>query len=84
MKKKPEIVEHELFKVIGQCGDQLKMETFVVGGWVRDNIIGRKNTYHCFFVIGTLLYLSIPFIASAVSVSPSIMFFVMFLSLIHI
>ena len=23
--------------------------------------IGRKNTYHCFFVIGTLLYLSIPF-----------------------
>ncbi len=42
------------------------------------DIIGRKNTYHCFFVIGTLLYLSIPFIASAVSVSPSIMFFVMF------
>ncbi len=43
MKKKPKIVEHELFKVIGKCGDQLNMETFVVGGWVRDNIIGRKN-----------------------------------------
>ena len=40
--------------------------------------IGRKNTYHCFFVIGTLLYLSIPFTASAVSVNPSIMFLVMF------
>ena len=25
--------------------------------------IGRKNTYHCFFVLGTLLYLSIPFTA---------------------
>lgn len=23
--------------------------------------IGRKNTYHCFFIIGTVLYLSIPF-----------------------
>jgi len=27
--------------------------------------IGRKNTYSCFFVLGTALYLSIPFLASA-------------------
>jgi len=27
--------------------------------------IGRKNTYHVFFVLGTILYLSIPFFASA-------------------
>jgi len=27
--------------------------------------IGRKNTYTCFFVLGTLLYLSIPWFASA-------------------
>lgn len=27
--------------------------------------IGRKNTYHCFFVLGTLLYLSIPYFATA-------------------
>ena len=40
--------------------------------------IGRKNTYHCFFVIGTLLYLSIPFTANAVSVDPKIMYLVMF------
>ena len=40
--------------------------------------IGRKNTYHCFFVLGTLLYLSIPFTASAVSVNPSVMYLVMF------
>ena len=31
-----------------------------------------------FFVIGTLLYLSIPFTASAVSVNPSVMYLVMF------
>ena len=40
--------------------------------------IGRKNTYHCFFVIGTLLYLSIPFAANAVSVDPKIMYLIMF------
>ena len=40
--------------------------------------IGRKNTYHCFFVIGTLLYLSIPYTASAVSVEPLVMYLVMF------
>ncbi len=27
------------------------------------DVIGRKNTYHCFFVLGTLLYLSIPVFA---------------------
>tara|TARA_B100000686_G_C16803998_1_gene988426 strand:- start:4428 stop:6149 length:1722 start_codon:yes stop_codon:yes gene_type:complete len=42
------------------------------------DFIGRKNTYHCFFVLGTLLYLSIPFTASAVSVDPKVMYLVMF------
>ncbi len=40
--------------------------------------IGRKNTYHCFFVIGTILYLSIPFTANAVSVNPAVTYLVMF------
>lgn len=40
--------------------------------------IGRKNTYHCFFVLGTLLYLSIPFAASAVSASPATVWLVVF------
>ena len=40
--------------------------------------IGRKNTYHCFFVIGTILYVSIPFSASAVSADPVITWLVMF------
>jgi MFS family permease len=40
--------------------------------------IGRKNTFHCFFVLGTILYLSIPFTASAVSADPGITWLVMF------
>ena len=40
--------------------------------------IGRKNTYHCFFLLGMLLYLSIPFVATQVSVAPSVMWLVLF------
>ncbi len=40
--------------------------------------IGRKNTYHCFFVLGTALYLSIPFFAGAVSTDPSLIWLVGF------
>lgn len=40
--------------------------------------IGRKNTYTIFFVLGMLLYISIPFAASAVSASPAVMWLVMF------
>lgn len=42
------------------------------------DFIGRKNTYHCFFVLGTLLYISIPWTASQVSASPSVTWLVMF------
>jgi MFS family permease len=40
--------------------------------------IGRKTTYHCFFVLGTVLYLSIPVAASQVSADPAVMWLVMF------
>ncbi|MFT6249683.1 MAG: MFS family permease [Cognaticolwellia sp.] len=42
------------------------------------DFIGRKNTYHFFFVLGTLLYLSIPYAASQVSADPSVLWLVMF------
>ncbi|WP_271273259.1 OFA family MFS transporter [Aliamphritea hakodatensis] len=42
------------------------------------DVIGRKNTYHCFFLLGMLLYVSIPFVATQVSVSPSVMWLVLF------
>ena len=40
--------------------------------------IGRKPTYMIFTGLGTLLYLSIPFTASAVSASPAVIYLVMF------
>jgi MFS family permease len=40
--------------------------------------IGRKNTYHCFFVLGAVLYMSIPFIATQASINPSVTALVMF------
>ncbi|MDG2140732.1 MAG: OFA family MFS transporter [Gammaproteobacteria bacterium] len=40
--------------------------------------IGRRNTYWIFFLLGIILYLSIPFAAQQVSVSPSIVWLVYF------
>ena len=48
-------------------------------GWASvSDFIGRKNTYHVFFGLGIVLYLSIPFMAEQVSVSPSIAYLVGF------
>ncbi|MEM0910751.1 MAG: OFA family MFS transporter [Pseudomonadota bacterium] len=38
--------------------------------------IGRQNTYHCFFVIGTILYLSIPFWAGMGNTTALIGFYI--------
>ena len=40
--------------------------------------IGRKRTYWIFFSLGIVLYLSIPYYAQQVSVSPSVMWLVLF------
>ncbi|HEX7081304.1 MAG TPA: OFA family MFS transporter [Gammaproteobacteria bacterium] len=40
--------------------------------------IGRKNTYWIFLVLGIVLYLSIPYTAGQVSVSPSVVWLVYF------
>ncbi len=40
--------------------------------------IGRKNTYWIFFALGIVLYLSIPFSAAQVSISPSVVWLVYF------
>ena len=40
--------------------------------------IGRKTTYFIFFSLGILLYLSIPYIAQQVSVTPAVMWLVLF------
>jgi MFS family permease len=40
--------------------------------------VGRKNTYNIFFVLGAALYLSIPWTAQQVSISPSVVYLVIF------
>nr|WP_067295312.1 OFA family MFS transporter [Marinobacterium profundum] len=40
--------------------------------------LGRKNTFHCFFVLGMALYLSIPYFAGQVSSNPSLVWLVLF------
>ena len=40
--------------------------------------IGRKNTYYIFFILGILLYLSIPYSASQMSINPNITLLIYF------
>ncbi len=40
--------------------------------------IGRKATFHCFFVLGTILYLSIPYFASAGASHPAMIYLISF------
>lgn len=41
MKQGKEIISDAIFEKIGQAADQLGLETYVVGGFVRDSIMGR-------------------------------------------
>ena len=43
MEKKLHIIKHELFSIIGNCGDELNMKIFVIGGWVRDSILENEK-----------------------------------------
>ncbi|MEM1301427.1 MAG: OFA family MFS transporter [Pseudomonadota bacterium] len=40
------------------------------------DFIGRKNTYHCFFIIGTVLYCSIPYFAGSGGITALIGFYI--------
>jgi len=60
----------------------LMISVFNMGGrfmWASlSDYIGRKNTYHIFFILGMLLYASIPFFATQVNVSSGITWLIMF------
>ena len=60
----------------------LMISVFNMGGrflWASiSDYLGRKNTYYCFFALGALLYLSIPFAANAVGANPAVVWLVMF------
>lgn len=42
MKSGIEIIENSIFKIIGEASDFLGLETYVVGGFVRDKLLGRE------------------------------------------
>ncbi len=58
------------------------ISVFNMGGrffWASvSDYLGRKTTYTIFFVLGTLLYLSIPYTARQAAVSPSAVWLVFF------
>lgn len=37
------LIDNNLFKIIGKCSDEMQIECFVIGGFVRDHILGVKN-----------------------------------------
>src|SRR5574344_1871461 len=39
-----EKIDNDIFKIIGNVADSMNLETYVVGGFVRDSIMGRKST----------------------------------------
>ncbi|MGE5158882.1 MAG: OFA family MFS transporter [Gemmatimonas sp.] len=45
------------------------------------DVIGRKNTYFCFFVLGTLLYIAVPWTGSIGSVALFVLCFVVIISM---
>ena len=48
-------------------------------GWAyASDYMGRKKTYYTFFVLGALLYLSIPFVAMQVSADPVVLWLILF------
>ncbi len=46
-------LNHTIFKVVSQVADEEKLETYVIGGWVRDQILGRPSDDIDFVVVGS-------------------------------
>ena len=36
-------LQHKIFKCISECADELGLETYVIGGYVRDVLLKRKE-----------------------------------------
>jgi len=53
MNFKEALAEHDIFRRVGACADQLGLETYVVGGYVRDLILGRDSKDIDFVCVGS-------------------------------
>jgi tRNA nucleotidyltransferase (CCA-adding enzyme) len=45
-----DLINHPIFKIVGQAADNLDLETYVIGGYVRDSILKRVNSKDIDFV----------------------------------
>lgn len=36
-------LDHSIFRIIGEAADELQFETYLIGGYVRDLILQRKQ-----------------------------------------
>ena len=77
--------QEQLLHVEGQADGRFDAEDFLLfhGRYRRDDrdftsLYGRRNTYWVFFLLGIVLYLSVPFTAAQVSVSPSVVWLIYF------
>lgn len=46
-------LEHRIFRLVGKCADELHRECYVVGGYVRDLLLGRKSKDIDFVTVGS-------------------------------
>ena len=44
-------IDHPLFQAVGSAVDELGLPCYVVGGWVRDRLMNRKNSKDVDFVV---------------------------------
>ena len=44
-------IDHPLFQAVGSAADELDLPCYVVGGWVRDRLMNRKNSKDVDFVV---------------------------------
>ncbi len=51
-------LQHPVFKTVGQVADQMGLQTYVVGGFVRDLILKRKTTDVDFVCVGSGIQLA--------------------------
>jgi tRNA nucleotidyltransferase/poly(A) polymerase len=53
MNVKEDLIKSPIFKIIGACADELGLETYVVGGYVRDLILNRESKDIDFVCVGS-------------------------------
>lgn len=60
-----DFLDASIFKLIAQCAEELGVEAYVIGGWVRDLILGRPSKDIDVVVVGSGIELAKKIVASS-------------------